>query len=349
MCAREAAGKSVRASPTGMAAKRERLVFIDALRLIAAVQMIQGHAVSAVLAPEYESGPVFAAWSFARGLTSVMFLFAAGYSLALAGGSGGKRVRRALQLIALGYLMHAPFAILLGAPREATLQAALAVDVLQCIGVSLLSLEWIGARWPDRPTPRAALAFGVLLGAFVLAPMTGRIEADGPLRALANYVTLRGGSLFPLLPWLGYVHAGFLLGTLARFGQVGRGLAIASVASVSIGLVSLSLERPRPHALSPGYCFVKLACVLLLAAVLAWTVRSLPRLLARLSRETLFLYLSHVVILYADQVGLASRWRGRSSPWFGLGLALALLVACSAGALAWRSLRAGGTKAPLES
>jgi uncharacterized membrane protein len=329
------------------------LVFIDVLRLLAAVQMIQGHAVSAVLAPAYESGPGYELWSFARGLTSVMFLFASGYSFALAETQGGRerRLRRALQLIALGYLMHAPVAILLGAPREAALQGALQVDVLQCIGVSLLSLEWVALRWPNQPVLRAELAFGAVLAAFVLAPVTELIEADGPLRALANYFTTRGGSLFPLIPWLGYLYAGFLMGTLARYGQVARQLAYAGSACASIALVALSLERARPRALSPGYCFVKLACVLLLAAGLAWLMegRRLPRLLSRLSRETLFLYLSHVMILYADQVGLASRLHDRHSPGFGAGLALALIVGCSGGALAWRGLRQRGTKPPQSS
>ncbi|HEX5658695.1 MAG TPA: heparan-alpha-glucosaminide N-acetyltransferase domain-containing protein, partial [Polyangiales bacterium] len=235
-------------------------------------------------------------------------------------------------------------ALLLGAPREATLQAALTVDVLQCIGVSLLSLEWLALRLPDRPLLRVELAFSVMVAAFVLAPITPLVAADGALRPLTNYFTTQGGSLFPLIPWSGYVFAGFLLGSLG--GDRARRLGIASVGCASIGLIALSMERARPRALSPGYCFVKLACVLLLAAVLAWTVRSVPPLLARLSRETLFLYLSHVVILYADQVGLEPRLRDRHAPWFGIALAVLLMGVCGAGALAWRGLRAGGTKAP---
>jgi uncharacterized membrane protein len=325
-----------------MATKRERLVFLDLLRLIAAVQMIQGHAVSAVLAPEYRHGVLFEVWSFARGLTSVIFLFTAGYSFALASrrtegrASNRQTWRRALQLIALGYLMHAPFAILLGAPREATLQAALRVDVLQCIGVSLLALEGIA-----RLRRESDLAFAGMMAAFILAPASDSL-AGGPI---ANYVTTRGGSLFPLVPWLGYVFAGFLLGSYAD-RNVARRLVVAGAASASIAAIALSMERDQPRALSPGYCFVKLACVLLLAAALAQVVRTLPPLLARVSRETLFLYLSHVVILYADQVGLEPRLRDRHSPWFGIALAIALMVVCSAGALAWRRVRTGGTKAP---
>ena len=40
-----------------------RRVFLDVLRLIAAVQMIQGHAIDAVLAPAYRAGLGYQAWS----------------------------------------------------------------------------------------------------------------------------------------------------------------------------------------------------------------------------------------------------------------------------------------------
>ena len=49
-----------------------RVVFIDVLRLIAAFQMIQGHTLDALLASELRRGPWFAAWTFARGLTSTV-------------------------------------------------------------------------------------------------------------------------------------------------------------------------------------------------------------------------------------------------------------------------------------
>ena len=59
---------------------------------------------------------------------------------------------------------------------------------------------------------------------------------------------------------------------------------------------------------------------------------------ALLSGETLFLYVSHVVILYADGVGLAHHL-GRAHGWgFGALLALALMLVCGAGALAMPSL-----------
>lgn len=326
-----------------------RLVFIDVLRLIAAVQMIQGHSVASVLAPSYRHGAWFSGWTFARGLTSVIFLVTAGLSFCLAEGRGPDpasrkaRVRRALGLVALGYLMHAPLGIALGAPVAQTLRAALQVDVLQCIGVSLLSLELLTFTVAGA-MPRAVIAAGAGLAALFAAPLTWSLVFSDRWSWLGNYVSGQAGSLFPLLPWFGYVGCGFALGSLLlpTPRRLVPGLSLAGATTLLLGLGLLSSYTDVTRGVSPAYSLVKLGCVLLLAALLAHLLRHvarLPGLLARLAGETLFLYLSHVVILYADQVGLESRLRDGHSPLFGVLLALGLLVSCSAAALGLRSLR----------
>jgi hypothetical protein len=106
-----------------------------------------------------------------------------------------------------------------------------------------------------------------------------------------------------------------------------------------------------PRALAPGYSLIKLGCVLLLAALLARALRNVKRLptpCSELASATLFLYVSHVLILYADQVGLAHLLGAAHSPLFAIMLALVLLVLCSAFALVLRSLRGrsgSGTRA----
>jgi uncharacterized membrane protein len=339
---------------------RRRLVFLDVLRLIAAVQMIQGHSVASVLAPSYRSGAAFGLWTFARGLTSVTFLTTAGLAFVLAEARGSdrdarhRRVRRALRLIAIGYLMHAPFGVFLGAPLEPTLRAALQVDVLQCIGASLLGLELLSFAVRSA-TVRAVSACALGLGLFALAPVSQQLAkpALGLPLALGNYLTMREGSLFPLLPWAGYVLVGFGVGTraFAPGANPARVLALSGAVVLPLGLLTRAQLEGPSAASHPGYALVKLGCVLLLSGLLAHLLRSvsvLPSLLSRVAKQTLFLYVSHVVILYADFVGLERHLRGRHGPATGLLLTLALLVLCSASALAFESLRRrarGGTRA----
>jgi hypothetical protein len=77
-------------------------------------------------------------------------------------------------------------------------------------------------------------------------------------------------------------------------------------------------------------------------------VSRLPRVLSQLASQTLFLYVSHVVILSADHVGLVHLFGYQHGPLFGVGLALVLLLVCGALALGLGSLRArsgSGTRA----
>lgn len=342
-----------------------RVVFLDVLRLIAAVQMVQGHTLDALLSERERAGRWFQIWTSARGLTSTTFLVCAGMAFALAVREGSKRgrvhrVRRASMLIAVGYAMHAPLGALFGERWEVALRGFYAVDVLQCIGVSLLLLEGLSAAIPSRVWLSRVVGF---LGAacFMSTVVTNRFATVGwPF--FTNYLTSWHGSLFPLLPWSGFVFWGTGIGLAVlptlRDGQVqsaalrllGRALfVLAAAALAGLGTVLVPAAQLRPEA-----AFARLALVLLLAALVVAVLEGrwvLPRLLRRLASETLFLYVSHVVVLYAGVVGMAHVLGRSLSLPSALLVALLLLVWCSAGALAYRRVvqalrgdKAGGTR-----
>jgi acyltransferase len=332
-----------------------RIVFIDVLRLIAAVQMVQGHTLDALLATELRHGPLFQAWTFARGLTSTAFLVAAGLAVVLAQDASWldpaagrkRRLWRALRLVLIGYAMHAPLGILLGQDSSAALRELLAVDVLQCIGMSVALLELLPLLTARRRV-RAALACALGAACFVaVAPADALVgpALAGSWRGLANYLSASGGSLFPLLPWAGFVFAGMGVGLwlLPERGglppvRCALGLAVAGSALLLPALLRAPLAV-RGLQLSPAACALRLGLVLWFAAGLVATLEGrlrLPRLLARLASETLFVYVSHVLVLYAGGVGLAHL----IGPRLGLGSALfwvaLLLLGSAAGALGYR-------------
>jgi hypothetical protein len=354
---------SASAPPTELGPRAEarastaRLSFVDALRLVAAVQMIQGHTLDALLAHALRHGRWFEAWTFARGLTSTAFLFTAGVSFALAHAAGevraqsragrARRTRRALTLIGLGYLMRAPLGILFGDAPAAALRNLLAVDVLQCIGVSLLLLEGLFAVVQSRR--KAAFLAGVL-GAlcFGLAPGSDGFSAGGPWLLLSNYFTAHDGSLFPLVPAAGYVFWGLAMAELALVparGPRAPALGLGAFAALLLGLAALlfAFAPAWPARVSPAYAALKLGLVVALAALLALLLagRTLPRLLTQLASETLFLYLSHVLVLYAGHAGLGALIGRTQSLGAALAWTLGLLISTSAGALSYgRALRA---------
>jgi len=339
----------------------ERVVFLDVLRLLAAVQMIQGHSLDALLDVSLRSGRGFDAWTFLRGLTSVTFLMTAGMAFALVQCAGAthaqgrlRRVKRGLLLVGIGYAMHAPLGILFGQDAVRAWHEFLAVDVLQCIGVCLLTMEGLAALAGSRG--RLAWFSVALAGVcFALGPTSEHWLPGGPDRGLLNYLTARGGSIFPLLPWGGLVFAGLSLGLwvvpalkAGRIQAAALRLSLAGAALAALGRLSIRVGHV-PARVAPAYFALKLGLVLLLAGLLIALCEGrlrLPRRLRALSSETLFLYVSHVLVLYAGQVGL-SRWLGRSLPLSqALLVALGLLLGCAAGALGYRrvahSLRAHG-------
>jgi len=327
---------------------RRRVVFVDLLRLLASFQMIQGHTLDALMRDELRQGEVFAWWSFIRGLTSVSFLFAAGLSFYLAtlldlgahvrdGAAVRHRIRRGLWLVALGYLMHLP----IGAHSWAeALRIGGIVDVLQCIGATLLTLEALALLL--RRADRVAWAAGVLgLLSFALWPLT---EPLGAVPGLAtNWVSHASGSIFPVLPWAGHM----LLGTaVARF-------ALPSGATTSTRRVVMTLIGTGSFLLLAGWLgreeelpavarLTQLGLVMLVCATLAWLSRHaarLPALLERLAGETLALYVFHVVLLYGAYVGLGALVGHRLGLSAGVLAVFVLCALSTAFALAWHGLK----------
>jgi hypothetical protein len=344
------------AAPRLRTSADKRVVFVDALRLMAAFQMLQGHTIAALLATPERAGPWFVLWTRLRGLTSVSFLFTSGMAFYFATAPRfavhrrdrralGRRALRALGLIALGYALHTPIAALMsGAGRSSALREWLAVDILQCIGASLLWLELVVLCSPG---PRAWLG-AVVLGTVACWATTAaayRLGEGSLPAALCAYAGPQLASLFPLWPYAAHMLAGVVCGavTYGRPDAAGR-LALCGVAVV---LAALTLGRSFFGPVVFDH-MLRLAAVLGLTAVLAHGVRplrSLPRSLEVLSRQSLFLYVFHVLVVYGRPWGLGA-WLG---PSLGLPMAIAAAVAviavsCTA-ALGWQRARGSRTLA----
>jgi uncharacterized membrane protein len=332
-----------------------RAHFVDLVRLVMSVQMITGHAVSALLDERWRAGPVFEAWTFLRGLTAVGFLVASGLSFHLSAerGSARRRIDRALLLIAVGYVLHAPLGLVTG-DAEAAVREAQMVDVLQCIGVTMLVLE---AAWTLAPR-RIALVCAVLAAlAIALAPLAAAIDCEGSaLRFACNYLSRSAGSLFPLLPWSGFVLAGVAAGALAMpdgsrtpgLRTAGR-LAIAGASLLALcAAIDALVARPSDpllYSAAPAFSLSRLGWVLLLAALLAAAshrVEALPRSVRTLASETLFLYVFHLLALHVAGIGIARVLGPTLSPLSAIAIAIALVGASAASALAWSRRRPPG-------
>jgi uncharacterized membrane protein len=340
----------------------QRARVLDVLRLLAIFQMVQGHTIDAVLDTTYRTGLVHGLWQSARGLTSVAFLFLAGAGFAFATrtarGRGpearGRRMRRAALLIAIGYAMRAPFVALLfgdAAAQATALQQAVIVDVLQCIGVTLLGLEGLTLLIPDqRERSKAAGIFGAFL--LMLGPLAADLDAVGPLRPLLSYATSNGGSLFPLIPWAGHALLGAALGPMFFEGdaepvamqRARRALRLFLIggALIAAGTWLAASAHPALGQLARvGFVLIAAALLSPLEEVFArW-----PEQLLALARHSLLIYVLHVVLAYGQGIGLDSVVGRTLAPWPAISVAAAMVVLCGLAALAYEAFERRGSLA----
>lgn len=326
---------------------RKRILWVDLLRLLASFQMVHGHTLDALMAEELRTGQLFRTWSWSRGLVSVSFMVAAGVAFSLSTLDRfekhrthpaviRKRLLRIGWLIVLGYLLHFPSNLFAGsAAAAASLRDFQIVDVLQCIGMSVLLLQLLTFTLKSRT--QVLFAAAGLSGVFLCgAPFLDAVPADGSVlpRALANYLTHSGGSLFPLFPWAGFVLFGVALAGFALPNGVDTKpqqsmwrllVAAGTVLTLSFVLQQFPLsDSSTNYQARTWFALSKLGWVLCVVSALAAVsirLRSLPRVLQILSGESLILYVFHLMVLYGAGIGLY-RVIGRTLP-----LPIAIVVA----------------------
>jgi uncharacterized membrane protein len=346
-----------------------RLLFIDLLRGLAIVIMLETHVFNSLLQPKLKGSSWFAAVSFFNGLVAPSFLFVSGWVFALASQrklndlrAGGPALRRQLMRIgliwSLGYGLHIPLSHQLFKTANGTQRTAFyQIDILHCIAAGLLLLLLARlAIHRDRILESAIWTTGVLIiiaTPFFWSPFWNEVV---PVR-LSGYLGEHQRSLFPLFPWLAFL----LLGSACSMGYTRaqkteityrylRRLAVAGIGLAVIGY-AFSLygfpwrygsENVRTHpmffAMRMGFVF------LVLWACWWWQERGITtgKWIGLMSRESLLVYAGHLIVLYrlpGDGKNLVSfvgnSWNVIQCP----ALTLALVLLMSAAAMVWGWLK----------
>jgi uncharacterized membrane protein len=339
-----------------------RVIFIDLMRAIAVLQMVQGHTVDVLLAQQFRSTelPVYAVWHFLRGMTAPIFMFTAGTVFIYLFRSVKKPfkenyrlkkgIKRALLLIFLGYMLRYPTWALFDFSNVTPdkWQMFFTVDVLQLIGVSLLILLLILFISEKLKLEFVAsfTIFSVLI--FFSSPFIDQINWLSIFPSpIAAYFYSGTGSLFPLFPWSGYVVAGGVLGSylaqnprvfktsrfsllLAIFGAAFTFIALTS--DVILKYMQIDIANPQTE---PNTIFFRMGFVLLLTALVSYVslnVNRIPQIIILAGRNTLLIYIVHLVILYGSawSPGINMVWGYSFSGWesfFAALIMIALMIA----------------------
>ncbi len=343
-----------------MTADQKRLYFIDAMRAWAILMMLQGHFIDGLLDPGFRdaANPAYATWLYFRGVTAPVFFTVSGfiftYLLLRAPRQGkdnprlSKGLKRGLQLLLIGYLLRTN---LFGLLQGSLYPAFFLVDVLHCIGLSLVAVVGL-YRLSHRIRPGIfgplLLATGLLL--FLFEPVYKSWDYGWMPGALANYFTRANGSVFTLTPWMGYTLLGGALAVLFRRYREDRRLYLKAIAaSLAAGFLLIRYASPFfdwvekttgiplfGKIVSNNYLFMRLGDVLLVFAVFM-LLRGLMKspIFLKIGQNTLSVYVIHFVLLYGSftGIGLYHYFHHSLGPLQAVSGAIAFMVLCTWAAL----------------
>ena len=334
-----------------------RIRYLDWLRGLTVLIMIQAHTFDAWTLATERIRPGFGRLTLLAGMAAPLFLFLAGVAASLSGAAHMRRgssrqeaarkvERRGWQLFFYAFLIRIQSYVLGGFVAPHSL---LKVDILNVMGpaMSATAALWgaAGTRWRQGAVLVAATL--ALLGVTPWLRQTPLVASlPDPIEWYIRPPA--GQGTFTLLPWAGFVLAGGVLGVgldgATRSAWRPRRLQ-ATIGAVGAGLIALGVLTATQPALfsgayfwttSPTFFAVRVGLMLLLVvAAWAWESRPWrrnhsPSPFEVLGLGSLFVYWVHVELVYGgagrplrhsltlEQCGLA--WAG-----FSLGLYALLL------------------------
>jgi uncharacterized membrane protein len=312
------------------------------MRGFAVLLMMQTHAYDAWLAPGARPTAFFQWSRLLGGYPAPLFLFLAGLSLALTaeahyrkgGGVGGVRlwIRRGLEVFGYAILFRLWMFTTGGFSQPFDL---LRVDVLNCMGLTMVAVATLALRWPRREQ-RALACLGLAAAAAALTPLAWDAPWPRWLPApLLAYVSGRApGSFFPLFPWSAYTALGAAVGMALAWARerereawVIPGLAAAGAVAIPVGLALDRLPTLYPRYdfwwTSPNYTLIKCGIVLLfLGCAWVWSRApwaGWPSALRQMGQTSLLIYWVHIEMVYGA-ILLPGLRRSLSVPQASLGL-----------------------------
>ncbi len=349
--------------------RTERFLFIDLYRSAVILLMLEGHTFRTFLPKTAQQSPLFQFHEFFHGLSAPAFLFGAGLTFVIStrrrweeyhhwGPPLARRVKRLILVLLLGLAIHLPYFSFRKIVADGTTADYLQLfqcDVLHCIGLGLLALHGLVFLFKTE-----SRFYGLVLSAIVsvcfLTPLVWDADFSSFPPALSQLMSGAHASPFPLFPYVGFLFAGvivsweFMVAVAAnRQAAFMRRLTIIGLALIASGVAfDLIPINIYPHYdywfTSPNYFMVRVGSLLVIISGIWRFARwiKMPAVTV-LGKESLFVYVLHLVVLYGSAVNPAANLQTalgqnlsilQTSAIF-LAFALTMLLA----AFAWSFLR----------
>lgn len=322
-------------------------MFIDLARAVAILMMLQGHFIDVTLAETYRHNPWHTFWQHFRGLAAPMFFATTGliFVYLLSGNGNGPllslpRVRkgfiRSAELLFWGYLLQINLLRFPEYLKTGPDHWLSAFHVLQCIAVGILLLIGVFALHrviPKIPLPLFYVAAGIALSigdVLLFNRPAGSWFPTGFPEILQN-VFKGPGSIFPVTPWLIFTMYGGALGAWVRLDPEkvrtsGPWLIVAGFALkysgvfIDRGIAWFTGAISGNHFTPEHWIHDRCGEILALLGLLIWIdhrFKLRDSWLLEIGRNTLPVYIGHVVLLYNGffGIGLRTWWEKALNPW----------------------------------
>lgn len=301
----------------------QRLLYLDWLRGIAAVTMLQGHVFHSFLRNDLRTGGPYLMSQFAGGMPQAVFLFLLGVTFAFLmdsqerkGVPPGKRMLAAIRRS--GYLFAAAFAFRLQlwivSFDKSPWTDIFRVDILNSMGLALLLLS-VMAVFRTAERIRLCAILGVAIA--IASPIISGLDVSGLPETLRNYF-IPDHQFFSFFPWAAFVAFGMSMGSILRrlkpeevpptMQWLGWGGVAVAFAAYTISNMSLSIYSASDFWLnSPALIFIKLGAVLMLVAFSwVWNLQMTAQQwswVRQFGMTSLLVYWVHIELVYGRWLG----------------------------------------------
>lgn len=296
----------------------------------AIIMMLQGHTIDSVLLPELrtEASMLYIVWTYLRGITAPLFLVCSGLLIGhiynskckvQTSGEAGNRflsltAKRGVQLIIVGYLLRLSLGAIysFGDMGDPGFSYFLTIHILHVIGVSLLLCAAF-LRITNKLALGIKTASILSIGALVFMAESYFGELDYSLwpEAIANYFTKENGSVFKLVPWVGYMFFGLGVGLMNKKIISNQKFLL----TIGAGLISLGyitnlypaeavIGDNRIDLFSYRYIWLGWAFVILALSLFFYQSFGKIKFLAWMGKNTFVLYFLHEVFLFGALTGI---------------------------------------------
>jgi uncharacterized membrane protein len=339
----------------------KRYPFLDWMRGLAVVVMIQCHAFNSFTRTDLRRDGPFMLSQFIGGMAAPLFLLMAGMTTAFQMDSLERREARAarrwlLSLKRAGYILGIAFLFrftnwLFSMPR-APLSEITRVDILNCMGLGMAVLA-VGAIFEGEMRIRFAVAAALAIAA--AAPLVHNLDWSGAPSLLQDYLApgSRAGT-FPFFPWVSYLAFGMAVGAIVKRAaadcmervmqwSVLIGFALVFGGQYFSGMPFSFYPNSNFWIDSPALILIRVGIsLLLMAGAYLWTEYCAGERwswMQVLGKNSLMVYWIHVMIVYGAVIRPIKRQLSIPQAALATATVTAGMVALSMGWMWWKSRR----------